>query len=75
MKTLKETHPFMEKVNKLYSIMEELNISIIYGGAGGLCIIDLEVEESYRLLDSDSNENLPYFPTASEFKLSQFHYE
>lgn len=31
MKTLKETHPFMEKVNKLYSIMEELNISIDYG--------------------------------------------
>lgn len=72
MKTLKETHSFMEKVNKLYSIMEELNISIDYGGSGGLCIVDTETQESYRLLDKDDNENLPNFPTGVEFKLSQY---
>lgn len=72
MKTLKETHPFMEKVNKLYSLMEELNISIDYGGAGGLCIVDTENQESYRLLDKEDNENLSYFPTGTEFKLSQY---
>lgn len=72
MKTLKETHPFMEKVNKLYSIMEELNISIDYGGAGGLCIIDTETQECYKLLDKDSNVNLADFPTGVEFKLSQY---
>lgn len=72
MKTLKETHPFMEKVSKLYSIMEELNVSIDYGGVGGLCIVDTETQESYRLLDKDNNENLPYFPTGVEFKLSQY---
>ncbi len=72
MKTLKETHPFMEKVNKLYSIMEELNISIDYSNTGGLCIIDTETQESYRLLDIENNENLSYFPTSTEFKLSQY---
>ena len=72
MKTLKETHPFMEKVNKLYFIMEELNISIDYGGAGGLYITDIENQESYRLLDKDDNENLSIFPTGTEFKLSQY---
>lgn len=72
MKTLKETHPFMEKVDKLYNIMEKLNISIDYGGAGGLCIVDTENQESYRLLDRDDNENLPNFPTGIEFKLSQY---
>lgn len=72
MKTLKETHPFMKKVNKLYSIMEELNIIIDYGGNGGLFIIDTESQETYKLLYRDNNENLPTFPTGTEFKLSQY---
>jgi hypothetical protein len=72
LKTLKKTHPFMEKVNKLYTIMEELNIFIDYGGVGGLCITDTTTQESYRLLDKSDNENLSYFPTEVEFKLSQY---
>lgn len=72
MKTLKETHPFMERVDQLCSIMEKLNITIKYDGAGGLCIVDTETQESYRLLDTGDDENLPSFPTGFEFKLSQY---
>lgn len=72
MKTLKEQHPFMQKVDKLYKIMEELKITIEYGGSGGLRITDNETNETYVLLDKHDNENLPYFPTGIEFKLSQY---
>lgn len=71
-KTLKQNHPFMEKVNKLYEVMEELGITIEYGGNDSLNIVDNESQESYKLLDNDTSESLPYFPTGVEFKLSQY---
>jgi hypothetical protein len=69
-KIITEYHPFMKKVDQLYDLMDKLNISIEYGGVGGLNIIDTESNQSYRLKDKDTGEYLPYFPTGTEFKLS-----
>jgi hypothetical protein len=60
----------MEKVNKLYNTMKELGICIEYGGAGGLSVIDIQTDTIYKLKDSDTSEQLPYFPTGVEFKLT-----
>ncbi len=65
-----ENHPFMKKVNKLYTIMEELGISIEYGGVGGLNIVDEESKKYYRLKDNDTSAYSPIFPTGVEFKLT-----
>lgn len=69
-KVITDKHPFMQKVNKLYSVMEELGICIYYGGAGGLVIQDVEKDQSYRFKDKDSSEYKAEFPTGVEFKLT-----
>jgi hypothetical protein len=69
-KVITDIHPFMVKVNKLYTIMEELGISIEYGGVGGLNIVDTEKDVTYRLKDMDSSEYSAQFPTGVEFKLT-----
>lgn len=66
---LSEQHPFMKKVNKLYEIMEEMNIRIDYNGINGLDIVDTENGNGYRLKDNESGEAISDFPYFAEFKL------
>jgi len=72
---LKDSHPFMQKVNELYNKMEELGIIIEYGGAGGLNIKDVNNNRFYRLEDRDDSSYMPNFPTGFEFKLVIYDYE
>ena len=60
----------MQKVERLYEVMEELGITIEYGGAGGLNIVDNTDSKIYKLRDADSGELEPQFPTGFEFKLT-----
>jgi hypothetical protein len=63
MKTLKNNHPLMIKLETIYNLMEELNVSLEYAGNGALKIVDNKTSEGYHLLDKGTNEPLPYFPT------------
>lgn len=67
---LTDKHPFTQKVIQLYEFMESLGISIEYGGNGCLDIIDTQTNRVYKLKDNDTSEQLPYFPTGVEFKLT-----
>jgi hypothetical protein len=69
-KRITEKHPFMEKVGKLYEIMEELGIEIECNGNGGLDVTDTKNSRSYTLKYNDSSETLHVFPTGYEFKLN-----
>lgn len=68
-KVITQKHPFMKKVNTLYCEMEKLGIMIVYGGNGGLNIVDTENDIQYKLKDSDTSQHESFFPTGVEFKL------
>jgi hypothetical protein len=67
---LKDNHPFMEKVNKLFVIMDKMGIVIENTGMG-LCFVDRENDTTYLLEDIESPyEPIANFPCNSEFKLT-----
>ncbi len=69
-KKLLPSHPFMQKVDKLYEFMKAEGISISFNGSAGLRIRDDESNQEYRLRDLDSGQEEPEFPTFAEFKLT-----
>jgi len=66
---LKHDHPFYKKVEELMRYAETLGVSINFYGHKTV-ISDEENEKYYDLKDNDNGENLSYFPSFTEFKLT-----
>ena len=69
---LKDNHPTMIKLNKLFELADELGISIsFYGHRAVVNDIDRSNNDPILYLEDieDTNNNMAEFPPATEFKV------
>ena len=69
---LKDNHPTMIKLNKLFELADELGISIsFYGHRAVVNDIDRSDDDPILYLEDieDTNNNMAEFPPATEFKV------
>lgn len=71
---LTAAHPTMEKLNKLFKFMDELNLSIEIGAYGSLSVVDKE-NGTFDLMDNETHVGDNYknpitsLPPWMEFKM------
>ena len=69
---LKDNHPTMIKLNKLFELADELGVSIsFYGHRAVVNDIDRSNNDPILYLEDieDTNNNMAEFPPATEFKV------
>lgn len=64
----KENHPLHKKMDQLFQLMEELNISISTDSYN-TTVTDKSTGEEWYLRDADSGERMTDIPAWCEFKL------
>src|ERR1700722_18202390 len=65
---LRDNHPTMIKLSKLWDLAEELGITISFMGQATI-VDDEDQEQSFRMEDAESGDPVGEFPVAFEYKL------
>jgi hypothetical protein len=64
----KENHPMMLKLDKIFTLMDELKISFQHT-YDGIIVIDSERNETWHLRDNDDGRGIEDLPCWLEYKL------
>jgi len=71
-KVLKKDTKFYKDLEKVFALMEELDIAIEYSGSEGFVVTNMQSGSQFYLKDSDDGQPTTSIPSLFEFKLQLY---